>query len=253
MLDAVRRQRRLERDTRRRRKPRRDRRPLIDDGAPAHAPFPCMQLCPDCGWFDRISQTCPECGTEMHDLTNHFTALANRDAMEQALEQPHGPVASTVRLGTSLLTGVGLGAACVALAWGTVALIPIAAAGVVLGAGVGALVSKDTALIVTRSMPQLTGRAIRWHRSVPATSTMLRSPFRQRQCRGWRVRVEYSADGTGGTWRPVIDEQHAPYGLEIAHPTTPIAPDEQTRLGRYLRERGFFEEDGEYRAFEAFS
>lgn len=253
MLDAIRRQRQMEREMQRRRAPSRVRLRGAA-GADDRAPFECVRLCPECGWFDWKADTCVECGASTHDLTHEFAAQAHRDAL--AASTTPAPLASAVgrTLGV-LASAAAFGGAFYLFGRGSFNVVVFTVAGILPGVPIGWLIGEDVARRLTRSVPLLrTDRALRRHRSSNGDAHARTAPLSGRPCDGWRVVVDYSADGTEANRRTVVDEQR---GIAATDPL-PIDPNahelvdaDPDPLRRYLRERGFFDIDGDYRVFEA--
>lgn len=252
MLDAIRRQRQMEREMQRRRGASRVRLRGAA-GADDRAPFECVRLCPDCGWFDWQVDTCVECGASTHDLTHEFAAQAHRDALDTATT-PAPPAFAVGRTFGVLALAATFGGAFYLFGRGSYNVVVFTVAGILLGVPIGWLVGEDVARRLSRAVPLLrTERALRRHRSSTGDARARSAPLSGRPCDGWRVVVEYSADGTEGTWRTVIDEQRGVAGtdpLAIDPGAHELSDADADALRRYLRERGFFDVDGDYKVFE---
>lgn len=247
----------------------------------AKEPYPCMNLCGECGYLCATEPPCPSCGQKAW-IDLGYTAYAEVLRALEAEARRHPPAGLTWRIRlASLSTGgaIGLGGAAGLALSGLAFGAPLA---VLLGAGAVALTHAVGRHRFARAiMAERVLRPTRWHVPLPlarpdarpASRTtgailpngpLLRAPFTGRACAAYDVGVMF--DAPGDAWPPiwVLREMHS-CALEVegrtvpadaANLALPLAPvpepaltaDEKTR---FLRERGLFAADGEFDLFEA--
>lgn len=225
------------------------------------AEFECVRLCPDCGWFDWGATRCDECGSDTHDLTHEPTALANRDALHDARQDVTGKVQNAGQILAVIGSTLVFGGVFFWFGYGHPALIELGIAGVSLGVCVGAALAKEVSRGVARLLPAWDPpTAWRRHRSVTQSEigiSEMVAPFSGVECSGWRVIVECSSLDSSREWDLAIDESRA-VSSEVESmllgdepgSVPEVRSPEPDRLARYLRQRGLYLADGEYRVFE---
>lgn len=251
LLDAIRRQRAAVRATQPRRRVFRAK-GKREIAAAEFAAYPCVQLCPDCGWFDWDAEFCRECGQATHDLRREDIAEFHRDETVASAQEPSETV-SNVSQRVGLVSGAGLGAlAGILFAGASGGASIFGLAGLLVGAYAGYLLGPEAARPVMGLLPGAKERAQRWFEpdESDADPGILTSPFSQQSCRAYRIRVLLAVPEALRVTIPVIDESRGRSDATLSLPTTPIEPDRE-RLARYLRERGLHISDGDWRVWEA--